>query len=215
MSFSIVPIALAMASINLLDCTNVVSAIHQRRILRPKDNVGEMIKRNKDKRSEGGRDVVIKDRYTIHTEIDEGFENAGNELAIDVVEASNPAVTLDTIVTNERGHEFTVGDEILLYTLLVTDVDTVDGADTFAMLAINPETNDMHGVVEKKGKRGERVPYTIRQIKHENQGKAMAQVEMELPPSDWHCDVAEEVPGEEESIERRLMHGDHVRPFVR
>jgi hypothetical protein len=215
MRLTIVPIALAMASINWPHCPSVVSASHPRRILRPKDNVGEMIKRNKDKRSGGGRDVVIKDRYTIHTEIQEGFENAGNELAMDVVEASNPAVTLDTVITNERGYEFTVGDEILLYTLLVTDLDTVDGADTFAMLAINPETNDMHGVVEKKGTRGERVPYTIRQIKDENQGKAMAQVEMELPPSDWHCDVAEEVPGEEESIERRLMHEDHVRPLVR
>ncbi|KAL3780307.1 hypothetical protein HJC23_010569 [Cyclotella cryptica] len=204
-----VPIAVAMASIGLVFCPSIVTAILPRRILRPKDNVGEMIQRNKDPRAGRGRDVVIKDRYTIHTEIQEGSEKAGTELAMDVVEATHPAVTLDTIIKDERGNEFSVGDNILLYTLLVTDVDTVDGADTFAMLAINPETNDMHGLVEKKGKRGERVPYTVKQSKGENEGIAMAQEQMELPPSDWHCDVAEEVPGEEESIERRLMNGDH------
>ncbi|KAL3787694.1 LOW QUALITY PROTEIN: hypothetical protein HJC23_012120 [Cyclotella cryptica] len=193
---------------SLILCDKFVSASNPRRSLRPRDNVGEMVRQYR------GRDVVIKDRYTIHTEIQEGSEKAGTELAMDVVEASHPAVTLDTIIKDERGNEFSVGDNILLYTLLVTDVDTVDGADTFAMLAINPETNDMHGLVEKKGKRGERVPYTVKQSKGENEGIAMAQEQIELPPSDWHCDVAEEVPSEEESIERRLMSGARVRPLV-
>eukprot|EP00804_Cyclotella_cryptica_P006363 CCRYP_014254-RC/>CCRYP_014254-RC protein AED:0.07 eAED:0.07 QI:247/0.85/0.87/1/0.85/0.62/8/1590/490 len=200
-------LVLATVVSSLILCDKFVSASNPRRSLRPRDNVGEMVRQYR------GRDVVIKDRYTIHTEIQEGSEKAGTELAMDVVEASHPAVTLDTIIKDERGNEFSVGDNILLYTLLVTDVDTVDGADTFAMLAINPETNDMHGLVEKKGKRGERVPYTVKQSKGENEGIAMAQEQIELPPSDWHCDVAEEVPSEEESIERRLMsgarHGHH------
>ena len=91
----------------------------------------------------------------------------------------------------------------------MADVETADGADTFAMLAINPETDDMHGIVEKRGRRGEHVPYKIKQSKYENNGIAFAQEEVNLPEPDWHCDVAEEIE-EEEEIERRLMDGDPV-----
>ena len=164
-----------------------------------------MIKRNREKGAREGEDRLTRDRYTIHTEIDAGSENAGMELAMDVVEAINPAVTSDTIIKDERGNEFTVADsDTLMYTLLVTDVDTVDGADSFVMLAINPETDDMHGIVEKKGRRGERIPYKIKQSRDETQGMAMAQEEEDLSPPDWHCDVAEEIPEGEEEIERKL-----------
>jgi hypothetical protein len=175
-----------------------------------------MIKRNRDNASrEGeGRLGASKDRYTIHTEIEAGSESAGKELAMDVVEAINPAVTLDTIIKDERGNEFTVQDsDVLLYTLLVTDVDTADGADTFAMLAINPENMDMHGIVEKKGRRGDRVPYKIKQTTDENNGVAMAEEEVHLPPPDWHCDAAEDIPGDEE-LERRLEESHVSLHFV-
>ena len=192
-----------------------------RRILRPKDNVGELIKGNR------GRNDVVKKRYTIHTEIEPGSQGAGTELAMDVVEATNSAVTLDTKIKDEHGNEFTVGEDVLLYTLLVTDIDTAEGADTFTILAVNPETDDMHGIVEKRGQYGERVPYKIKQSKRENQGKAMATEEMDLPVPDWHCDVGqddvleeEESREEEETLERKLktdpehshhhhLHGDH------
>lgn len=161
--------------------------MHPRRILRPKDNVGEIIKGVR------GRDEAVKKRYTIHTEIEPGSQGAGTELAMDVVEANNSAVTLETKVKDENGNEFTVGDGILLYTLLVTDLDTATGADTFAILAVNPETDDMHGIVEKRGMHGEPVPYKIKQSRGENQGKAMASEEKDLPIPDWHCDVGHDV----------------------
>ena len=187
---------------------NPTIAAHPRRILRPNDNVGEIIKGNRS------RDDSVKKRYTIHTEIEPGSQGAGTELAMDVIEATNSAVTLDTKIKDEHGNEFTVGEDILLYTLLVTDIETAEGADTFAILAVNPETDDMHGIVEKRGQHGERVPYKVKQSKRENQGKATAIEEMDLPVPDWHCDVGqddvleeEESREEEETLERKLKTG--------
>jgi hypothetical protein len=198
-------LALLLLAISAINGMDQGAASVPRRLLRPKDNVGEMIKRNRQKSARDGESRLGKDRYTIHTEVEVGSENAGMELAMDVVEAANPAVTPETVIIDERGNEVTVGSgDILMYTLLVTDVDTADGADSFALLALNPETDDMHGIVEKRGRRGERIPYKIKQSRAENNGVAMAQEEVNLPPSDWHCDVAEEIHDGEEEIERRL-----------
>ena len=197
---------LASTAISGINLSNA-SAAHPRRILRPNDNVSEMIKRNRDRGDGDGRSRVgtSRDRYTIHTMIEAGADNAPTEVAMDVVEAVNPAVTVDTIIKDERGNDYSLANsDILLFTLLVTDIETADGADTFAMLAINPETDDMHGVVEKRGRRGERVPYKIKQSKDENNGFAIAQEEVNLPDPEWHCDVAEEID-EEEEVERKLM----------
>jgi hypothetical protein len=137
---------------------------------------------------------------------------------MDVVEATNSAVTPNTKIKDETGNEFTVGNgpDTFLYTLLVTDTDTAEGSDTFSILAVNPETDDMHGIVEKRGPSGERIPYKIKQTNGENQGKAMAQEEMDLPAPDWHCDVGhdvledEDVREEEETLERRsLLEDEH------
>ena len=131
---------IALASIQTTSCTS-----NERRILRPKDNVGEMMKQSRNPRTKRGRDTIIKDRFTIHTIIEtvSGDED-GTELAIDVVEAIHPAVTIDTVIKDGRGNEFTVreSDDVLLYSLLVSDVETADGAETFAVLAINPDTGE-------------------------------------------------------------------------
>ena len=202
---------LALTAVSGID-PSYASTAHPPRILRPNDNVGEMIKRNRGRGDgEGGsRMGPSRDRYTIHTMIETGSDTVSTEIAMDVVEAINPAVSIDTVIKDERGNDYSLGEsDILLFTLLVTDVETADGADTFAMLAINPETDDMHGIVEKRGRRGEHVPYKIKQSKYENNGIAFAQEEVNLPEPDWHCDVAEEIE-EEEEIERRLMDGDPV-----
>jgi hypothetical protein len=71
-------------------------------------------------------------------------------------------------------------------------------------LAINPETDEMHGIVEKKGKNGEPKPYKIKQNKDVNQGLATAEeevIDLEAIP-DFHCDVAEQVLGEMDVNER-------------
>lgn len=200
---------LAAAAIHWVD-PSLARDSHPRRVLHSKDNVGEIVKGTR------GRDEALKKRYTIHTEIQPGSQGAGTDLAMDVVEATNAAVTLETKIKDERGNEFTVGEsDTLLYTLLVNDPDTAD--DSFAMLAINPETDSMHGIVEKRGRNGEPVPYKIKQVKGENQGKAMADEEFDLPASTFHCDVgqdvqeAEEIREEEETLERKLLHEhDHA-----
>ena len=181
------------------------SVTKERRVLRPNDNVGALIRQSHNYRLGRGRDGHARNRYTIHSEIDSGLENTGAEIAMDVVEAVIPAVTIDTIIKDDRGNEFTVenSEDILLYTLLVTDVETADGADTFAMLAINPVNDDMHGFVEKRGRHGKRVPYTINQSQDETNGIAVAHELVDLPEPDWHCDVKEGT--EEESYERNLM----------
>jgi hypothetical protein len=157
-----------------------------------------------------GKDIEITNRYTIHTEIESGFDSNGLELAIDVLEALNPAVTADTIIKDERGNELRVSESgTLMYTLLVSDAETSDGAGTFAMLALNPETDDMHGFVEKKGRRGERIPYKIKQRKDEYNGFAIAEEQVPLTPPEWHCDVAEEIQVGEEEIERNDHQHEH------
>jgi len=186
---------------------NSASGANQRRILRPKDNVGEMIKNNKDEEERENEGIYgTKDRYTIHTEIEAGSNIAGTELAVDVVEAVNPAVNLDTVIRDAKGNEYPLREsDFSLFTLLVTDIETADGADTLAMLAINPKNDDMHGIVEKRGRRGERVLYKIKQSKGDNNGMAMAHEEVNLSSSDWYCDVVDEIPNEEEDVVRRLI----------
>ena len=203
MKVGLANVALMIKALALLRGASA-SVTRQHRILRPNDNVGELIRQSHNYRSGSRRDRMARSRYTIHTEIDSGLENIGAEIAMDMVEA-NPAVTIDTIIQDERDNEFSLDEssDILIYTLLVTDVETADGADTFAILAVNPETDDMHGFVEKKDKQGERVPYKIKQSKAETNGIAIAQEVVHLPEPDWHCDVKEGT--EEESDERSLL----------
>ena len=196
-----IPVALATIA--------TVSANEFRRILRPKDSVAAIVKQNHEySRGEKG-----KGRYTIHTMIEDGKGNAaGQELTMDVTEPSNPAVDANTVITDDRGKELNIGSDIILETLLVTDATTVDGADSFALLAINPQTDEMHGIVEKKGKNGERKPYIVKQKKDENHGFATAQEEVVdfEAVADFHCDVAEQVINEDEEVsERKLRRGTH------
>ena len=170
-------------TVSLAFYSAIGEAINPRRVLRPKDNVGEMIKQSRHHMAGRGRDIGINNRYTIHTKIGSGFESTGLELAIDVLEALDPAVTPETVIIDERGNAFTVSESgTLLYTLLVSDSDTADGAETFAMLALNPETDDMRGFVEKRGADGHRNPYKIQQKKNEYNGIAMAEEQVTLTP---------------------------------
>jgi hypothetical protein len=193
MKFIFVAIALASTAL----------ANHPRRFLKPKDNVSQMIKQNQSNERDGTSKE--RGRYTIHTVIKGG----STELAMDVVEPASPAVDQATIIKDAQGNHLNIGKEILLYNLLVTDVTTTDGADSFAMLAINPETDEMHGIVEKKGKRGERVPYKINQNNNENQGLATAQEEVVdfEAAADFHCDVVEQVINEAKETGRKLRKG--------
>jgi hypothetical protein len=166
-----IPVALATIA--------TVSANEFRRILRPKDSVAAIVKQNHEySRGEKG-----KGRYTIHTMIEDGKGNAaGQELTMDVTEPSNPAVDANTVITDDRGKELNIGSDIILETLLVTDATTVDGADSFALLAINPH------------------------------GFATAQEEVVdfEAVADFHCDVAEQVINEDEEVsERKLRRGTH------
>ena len=132
---------IALESIQTTACTS-----RNRRILHPKDNVGEIIRQSRNPRTKRGRDTIIKDRFTIRTKLETAFgEDKDSELAIDVVEAINPAITLDTLIMDGRGNEFTVqeSEDVILYSLLVSDIETADGADTFALLAINPNTGEL------------------------------------------------------------------------
>jgi hypothetical protein len=132
---------------------------------------------------------------------------------MDVVEADHPAVTHETIVQTaqdiERGSEGSPVGVNDLHTLLVSDVTTASGADTFALLAVNPLNDEMQGIVEKKGEK----PFKINQARGRNGGKAVAEEETHLVAPDWNCDVAEEIPmgdeREEESYERKLMRDIH------
>lgn len=186
-------LALALAASSAVH--HIVASGHPRRFLKPKDIIADEVRNNR-----GGNG-----RFTIHTAI----EGGATELAMDVVQPSNPAVDASTIIRDESGVD--LGGEIVLETLLVTDVTTTDGARSFALLAINPLTDEVHGIVEKKGKNGEPKSYKIKQNNYENNGLATAQeeeVDLNAIPN-FHCDVMEQDVGkvvnerEEERISER------------
>lgn len=169
---------------------------HDRRILNPADSVGQQMKQL---HANGNAQA----RFTIHSEI-----SPGQELALDVIEAVNPAVTSETIIKDNNGYESKV-DGSSLYTLLVSDTSTADGADTFALLALNPLTDELHGIVEKKGYNGNgkgNSAYKINQSKDVNGGKATAVEETNTEAPAWSCAVDGHFESEDDA--RKLYDGD-------
>jgi hypothetical protein len=106
---------------------------------------------------------------------------------------------IKTLQDAERGDEGAPVGNDALFNILLSDTSTADGAETFALLAINPVNDELHGIIEKKGKK----PFKISQAKNKNQGKAMAEEETELTAPDWNCDVMEDLDAGE-STERKL-----------
>lgn len=174
-----------------------------RRVLYSGDNIGEAIR---DQHSYGERA-----HFTFFPAIEEGSIGHGqiDFLQIDVAEAKHPAVTPNTIFIDSDGIESQVGNTATLQTLLVSDTSTVSGSETFCLLAIDPNNDELRGIVEPKG----RTAYTISQSRELKQGNIMAVEEKNVVPPEWSCGVYDDI------FDRRLdgvihQHGDHnVRPY--
>ena len=120
----------------------------------------------------------------------------GSEFAFDVVEASNPALTADTVFKHQ-GSEASIGNGVL-HTLLVAD--TSSNAETFALLAVDADDN-VHGIVDPKGSK----PMKIKQEKGK---KATAEEESNLVAPDWKCG-ADHMDAEGNLFHRELEEGHH------
>lgn len=156
------------------------------RMLSPTDSIGSVMR---SERANGNA------RFSIQAE-----KTDGTQFAFDVVEASNPALTPDTIIKSNNG-ESPVGQGVL-HALLVSDLTAASGSDTFALLAVDPEDN-VYGIVDVKGEK----PMKIKQDKGK---KATATEETNLVAPDWSCDV-DHVDAEGHLFDRRLEeeHGHH------
>ena len=123
---------IARLSVFTLALLAIPSSVAEQRLLSPSDSIGAVI------RSERAN---ANARFSIQAE-----KSDGTEFAFDVVEASNPALTPGTILKHGGG-ESSIGEGVL-HTLLVSDLSSASGVDTFALLAVDPEDN-VHGIVGK------------------------------------------------------------------
>lgn len=170
-----------------------------RRVLRSSDNIGQTVR---ELRANGERAL-----FTFSPDIDEGSIGHGTNgfLELDVAEATNSAVTFDTIFIDIDKTMFPVGNSTL-QTLLISDISTNKGAETFALLAID-EYDNVRGIVEPKGKKA----YTIRQSSETNQGKILAIQDDNVVAPEWSCGMHEH----EDIFDRRLDEEKHQHYEVR
>ncbi|KAL7505443.1 hypothetical protein ACHAXN_002932 [Cyclotella atomus] len=154
------------------------------RMLSPTDSIGSIMR---SERANGNA------RFSIQAE-----KTDGTEFAFDVVEASNPGLTPDTIIKSIDG-ESPVGQGVL-HALLVSDLTTASGRETFALLAVDPDDN-VHGIVDAKGEK----PMKIEQDKGK---KATATEETNLVRADWSCG-ADHTDADGHLFDRRLEE-EHV-----
>ena len=202
-------LALACTYLFTMALASISSSSQQRRKLSPDESIGEHMKQlrgdGEGKGKGGGRGKKSKQGFTVTTEIAPGSEGQGTELALDVVEAE-PAVTPDTILSRDGRTGSPIGDAMLA--LLVADTSTVDGSDTFAILAVDDETDEVHGLVEMKNAKA----YKIKQGKAQ---KATATEEIVMSAPHWECGVANDNFVEEDGKDSRRRlglldnHGDH------
>ena len=169
-----------------------------RRVLRSNDNIGETVRQL---RANGERA-----HFTFFPDIQEGSIGHGTAdfLELDVAEANN-AVTAETVIIASDGTESLV-ESSTLQTLLLSDTSTINGAETFALLAIDPFDN-LRGIVEPKGKK----PYTISQTSGKSQGHIIAVEDGNSDAPEWSCGLHEH----DNIFDRRLDEDQHVHHEVR
>lgn len=121
-----------------------------------------------------------------------------NTISIDVIKAF-PAITPDTFILSADGTQRRFGDSgNSLDTILVSDVTTSAGRSGLAILAVNPLTHEMNGILEKKGSK-------LMKIHQGNRGGVvMATDEDEVAMPAWECGVRQ-AP----NLFHRLLEEDH------
>jgi hypothetical protein len=137
----------------------------------------------------------FKPKFSISSEYGDGA--IGDTFDIDVVEAYQ-AVTPDTVVTDLDGRKRPVGT--LGYTLLVNDLSS--DPDTIALLAVDRDTEEVQGIVQRKGSKAKKI----------KQGKAQKSTALDaeeyLPPA-WACEVANHHHSDGGLFGRNLETDDH------
>eukprot|EP00956_Cyclotella_meneghiniana_P041811 scaffold240446_cov30-Cyclotella_meneghiniana.AAC.1 len=129
--------------------STIVASPESRRILQPTDNIGQIIRSQRSSNGKG---------FSISAEKQDG----SGDLNFDVIEPAITGVTSKTIIkTKQEGSTASqpLGEDIL-YTLLVSDTSTSEGADVFALLAVDSQDN-VHGIVDTKNGK----PYKVKQNK--------------------------------------------------
>jgi hypothetical protein len=177
-------IRLNILKLAILTVPTLVASSTTSRILAT-ENIGETVRSQR---------ASPNARFSISAEKEDG-----TSFAFDVVEASNPAMSPDTILKNRRGQSSAIGEGVL-HTLLVSDA-----SETFALLAVDPDDN-VAGIVDKGSK-----PFKIRQEKGK---KVKALEETNLTPPDWSCEVDHEDVEPKGVFDRQLEeeqehHHDH------
>jgi hypothetical protein len=149
------------------------------RILTHTDNIGQTVREQRANKNAS---------FSIQANADDG-----TTVSFNVKEATNPAVTPATTVKVD-GDESPIGDRVL-HTLLVSD-----DSSAFALLAVDPLTDDTQGIVQVKGKK----PYKVSQSKGDNGGKAKAEEDTNAAPPAWSCGVSHGNP-----FGRKLHEDEH------
>ena len=202
---------LVLSTLSLFTCLFVAeeataassSNVEGRRTLKANESIGSHVRRAKasKKNNDGDNDYHSSGHFTIKAELSgNNLFGSTTEVSMDVMEAVNPAVTEETIILDGSGRKTPMGGD-MLHTLLVSDMSTDDGRETFTLLAIDPETDEVHGYVEKKGSKAMK-------IKQKMGGKTTAEEEdeelMVASMPDWECGV-----GKEDDPNRRLERDHH------
>ena len=191
------PFKLAILSIQFSTIV-ASSSPESRRILQPTDNIGQIIRSQRSSNGKG---------FSISAEKQDGFD-----LTFDVIEPAITGVTSKTIIKTKRGRSTAsqpLGEDIL-YTLLVSDTSTSEGAEVFALLAVDSQDN-VHGIVDTKNGK----PYKVKQ----NKGmKATAEEDETIEEThDWACDANHDLTPPEEThvFDRHLEVHHHHQHEVR
>ena len=114
------------------------------------------------------------------------------------VNVAIPAVTADTLISDEDGNVVRMGD--LSYSLLVPSQSEFDDG-TVALISVDHNTGEVNGFVQKKDS-------TKGMLINQEKGRSITAVEgSEFEPPAWECSVTEE--HENEPVRHRLLEGDH------
>ncbi len=141
---------------------------HAHRILQATDNISEKLK-------EEHANGIKSAKLLIAAQVDDGEEDAGFGINIPVVEAIS-SIDADTYFhLGDEGDGSTkslndvLGTGKTLADILVTDGSSTDADGSFAVLAVDPEKDEMHGFIEKQVSK----PYKVSQAKGVKGGKAV------------------------------------------
>lgn len=185
---------------------------HQRRRLLPNESVARFLQEQHDQ-------GVVRPAFTlVGQQIDKarvgifGAEEGGGqsvEFDIDLVEAVSSVTPETTYSTYKDGNQAKTPVGASNIKILVADPHSADSSTQFALIVVDQDTNEIHGIAQKKG--DEMV--SVRQMPGEENTGFFTVVETAemITPTDWKCGNDDEIDASRivpDPLDEELNDGD-------